>query len=385
MTSTQKALYERLCELIAEHSATYEQSAAAQIAVWEDRTLETQPLLLGCDLPPEITGPFPSYNSGETHNDKVKMLLEGMRAMLYTALACGQAVPSIRANMGCGIIPSLFPGIAPTLFDDGKMPWITSHLDRDTVRSLREKDIVLTDEFKMAMEHMAYIAEHIKGTGAYLFPLDIQGPFDTAHLVFGDPIFYAMYDDPELVHHLLNLSCYAIELGFAECLKLMPGSDKAVAHYNSLIIPRSRGGIKISEDTSTIISPAHIDEFVMPYTRRVLDFAGGGYIHYCGKNDHLFNRFICLEKVYGMNFGNPEMHDMDDILRQTAGAGKLYYGYVNRHEDEPVDAFFRRVRKAATADGKCRLLLAYNAGYDEQDEIIEMWDNIIHPQARLQL
>ena len=376
MTAAQKSLYEQLFELIAAQSAEYEKSAAAQIAVWEDRTPEEHPLLLACSLPEEITAPFPSYNSGETHNDKIKMLLEGMKAMLGTALAGGQAVPSIRANMGCGIIPSLFPGIAPTLFDDGKMPWITSHLDRDTIRSLREKDIVFTDEFKMAMEHMAYIAEHIKGTGAYVFPLDIQGPFDTAHLVFGDPIFYAMYDDPELVHHLLDLSCYAIELGFAECLKQLPGSDKTIAHYNHLIIPRSRGGIKISEDTSTIISPDHIDEYVVPYTQRVLDFAGGGYIHYCGKNDHLFKRFIGLDNVYGINFGNPDMHDMEDILRQTAEAGKIYYGGLYSNEGETTSDYFRRVRKAATVDGKCRLLLCHGTSYDQKDEVLAAWRNL---------
>jgi len=276
--------------------------------------------------------------------------------------------------MGCGIIPSLFPGIVSTIFDDGKMPWVTSHLSRDEIRGLREKDIVLTDEFKLALEHMVYIAGHVRGTGAYVFPLDIQGPFDVAHIVFGDPIFYAMYDEPQLVHHLLDLSCCAIELGFLECLKLIPGSDKAVAHYNDVAIPRSCGGIKISEDTSTIISPAHIDEFVIPYTRRVLDFAGGGYIHYCGKNEHLFNSFLGLEKVYGMNLGNPDMHNMEDILRQTAQAGKLYYGHAIMNEGEIAADYFKRMRKAATVDGKTRLLLAYETGYDKKDEVIAAWE-----------
>ena len=373
MTANEKHLYQQLYELIAKHAGDYDQRVQSQLDVWEDRLTETQPLLLRCDLPLDMADRFPGFHSGETHSDKVKMLLDGMKSMLYSSLTGAQAVPSIRANMGCGIIPSLFPGIVPTLFDDGKMPWITTHLSRDEIRRLKEKDIVLTDEFKLGLEHMVYITEHIKGTGAYVFPLDIQGPFDVAHLVYGDSIFYDLYDDPELMHHLLDLSCYAIELGFLECLKIMPDSDKVIAHYNELILPRSCGGIKLSEDTSTIISPEHIDEFVIPYTKRVLDFAGGGYIHYCGRNDHLFDSFLGLEKVRGINFGNPDMHDMEEILQRISQKGKVYYGYVTKFEGENISDYFSRVRKAATVDGKCRLLLSYNASYDEKDKIIAAW------------
>jgi len=370
MTTNEQHLYERLYELIAEHAPSYERRVQSQLAVWEDRVPEVQPLLLRCDLPLDMANLFPSFHSGETHTDKVKMLLDGMKSMLHAALAGAQAVPSIRANMGCGIIPSFFPGIAATLFDDGKMPWITNHLDRDQIRRLTVKDIGFTDELKLALEHMVFIAEHIKGSGAYMFPLDIQGPFDVAHLVYGDPIFYAMYDDPELVHHLLDLSCYAIELGFSESLKLMPDSDKVVAHYNDVILPRSCGGIKLSEDTSTIISPEHIDEFVTPYTKRVLDFAGGGYIHYCGKNDHLLDCMLGIDNVRGINFGNADMHDMVEVLKRIAKAEKVYYGHVTQYEGEGISDYFCRVQKAATVDGKCRLLLTYNTSYDKQDEII---------------
>jgi hypothetical protein len=304
------------------------------------------------------------------------MLLNGMRDMAATALSGMQAVPSIRANMGCGIFPSLFKGILPRLFDD-KMPWVVDHLDADEIRDLGEDDIVVTDEFKMALEHMAYLAEHIEGTGALVFPLDLQGPFDTAHIVYGDAIFYDMYDDPGLVHHLLNLCCRAIELGIEECFRLIPEKNGVVAHYNDVVLPKSRGGLKISEDTSTLLSLAHIDEFVIPYTDRVLSITGGGYIHYCGRNDHLFKRMLGLDRVCGLNFGNPDKHNMDAVLQTISKAGKVYYGYVPKADGEDDAAYFGRVRGAATAegDGKCRLLLQYNADYESRDAVKEAWIN----------
>ena len=374
MDDKYKALYEELCALISERAANTPASVESQIAVWEDRAPESLPLLLNVQIPQEYDLQFPTFNPGEIHNDKDKMLLYGMKHTFSALFADMQSVPSIRANMGCGIYPSLFPGILPLLFDD-KMPWIKGHLSSDQVRSLREKDIVLTDEFKLALEHMAYIAEHIKDLGVYVYPLDLQGPFDVAHLVLGDQIFYGMYDEPELIHHLMDLSCYALELGWTENLKYIPDSDRLITHYNQLVMPRSRGGAKISEDTSTLLSAHHIDEFVTPYTQRILNHTGGGYIHYCGRNDHLFKCVLEMKNAYGINFGNPDMHDMDDILQQTTEAGKVYYGDCFRREDEDLLDYFHRCRKYATSkkDGKCRLLLTLNSTCDDQYDAIRAW------------
>jgi hypothetical protein len=183
------------------------------------------------------------------------MLIAGMISMAASSLGNMQSVPSIRANMGCGIFPSLFPGILPELFDDSRMPWITRHLDKETMKKLSCDDIKLTDEFRLGLEHMAYMAEKIQGTGAYVFPMDLQDAIDVAHLVYGDQFFYDLYDDPDFINHLLDLSCRAIEIGIAECLKIIPGSDRVVAHYNQLAMPRSQGGAKYSEDTSTLLCP----------------------------------------------------------------------------------------------------------------------------------
>ena len=370
MDSQQQAWYEELYELV---TGDYSEAVEAQLAVWENRLPQRQPLLLHCALSPEQAARFPDYNYGEIHQDRAKMLLQGMKGMLSAVVAGMQSVPSLRANMGCGIFPSLFPGIEPLLFEDWRMPWVVHHLTHDEIRGLREKDIKITDEFRIALDHMAYLSEKIAGTGSFVFPLDLQGPFDTAHIVYGDQFFYDLYDEPELIHHLLELSTYAIRLGLDECLKIIPNSDRLLAHYNDVVLPRGRGGIKVSEDTSTLVSAEHIDEFVIPYTRQVLAYAGGGYIHYCGKNDHLFKRMIEQELVRGLNFGNPEKQDMDDFLCRISQADKVYYGSVPMLEGETDVAFFKRVTASATVNGKCRLLLQYYASYEERDRIREAW------------
>jgi hypothetical protein len=306
------------------------------------------------------------------------MLIAGMSAMASSTLGNMQAVPSIRANMGCSIFPSLFPGIVPELFDDQRMPWIIKHLDKETLKNLKPEDLKLTDEFKLGLEHMVYMAEKIQGTGAYVFPLDLQDAIDVAHLVYGDQFFYDLYDDPPFINHLLDLSCRAIEIGITECLKVIPCSDKVVTHYNQVALPRSLGGIKFSEDTSTLLSPEHIDEFTVPSLKRQLEFSGGGYIHFCGRNPHLFDSILSIEKVRGVNFGNPEKYDMEEVLRRVAGAGKVFYGEIPKRKEEDYKTYFSRLCTAATdSSGCCRLLLVMHAYSPENAaEIRSAWKEV---------
>jgi len=377
MEKNLKAVYEEIYGIVAGRAGEYAAAAADQCAVWEGRKPVLQPLLLQY-IPPASSNNWPKFSTREIHFDKDKMLVSQMKGMVSAALGGMQSVPSVRANMGCGIYPSLFKGIVSELFDDERMPWITKHLDKETLQKMKPSDIKLTDEFKLGLEHMVYQAEKLQGTGAYVYPLDLQDAIDIAHLVYGDNFFYDLYDDPDFINHLLDLACTAIELGVNECLKVIPDSDKIVTHYNQLAMPRSGGGMKFSEDTSTLLSPEHIEEFTVPSLKRQLDFTGGGYVHFCGYNNHLLDACIGTEKVRGVNFGNPEKYDMEEVLRKVAKAGKVFYGKIPRKQDEELKPYFTRLCKAATdSNGCCRLLLVMNVSTMEQiQEIKRVWKEV---------
>ena len=376
-----KDVYDELYGMTAARAGEYEAAAEDQCAVWEGRKPKQQPLLLHCS-PGASAKTWPNFTTREIHFDRDKMLISQMKGMASAALGGMQSVPSVRANMGCGIYPSLFPGIVSELFDDERMPWITKHLDRETIAKLKPEDIRLTDEFKLGLEHMVYMAEKIKGTGAYVFPLDLQNAVDIAHLVYGDNFFYELYDDPDFINHLMDLSCRAIEVGFAECLKVIPGSDKIVTHYNQLAMPRSGGGMKFSEDTSTLLSPEHIAQHTIPSLKRLLDSTGGGYVHWCGYNTHLLDACMETEKVRGINFGNPEKYRMEEVLARCAKAGKVYYGGLPKNTDEDYKAYFTRLCKAATdSSGRCWLLLAMHASDPAQAEEIRKAWNAVNPKT----
>ena len=346
-----------------------EAAEARQLAFWENNS-HAIPLLLSANVSEGQNMGLKRHNLKEIHFDSQKMLENELLGALRAVYGRADAVPSVRANMGCSVFPSLL-GVTPRLFED-MMPWVKEHLSKEQILQMKPADIQICNDFEIALNHMAYMRDKLQDSPLRIFPPDLQGPFDMAHIVYGDDIFYDIYDDPEFVHYLLDLCCHAIIFGMEKCLPLMYGSDKLIAHYSSLVMPRSMGGLKISEDTSTLLSPDTIDEFVVPYTKRVLDRFGGGYIHYCGKNDHLYKAMLGIDNAYGLNFGNPEMHDMDTVLSEIANAGKVYFGYVNPLPGEPEREFFTRVQRASSG----RLLLTYNAEDRNPAEILKTWIQI---------
>jgi hypothetical protein len=372
----------RRIELVKEHIETTigmlrqykEQSqhaAKMQLAVWNKEKIKTPPLLLTCPPENEEIKRYPMTDMKEIHDSLEKMLVSELKGVIGVVRASAEAVPSIRANMGCGIFPSLF-GVKQELFED-KMPWIQEHISKEQLKRMKATDLVISDEFKMGLEHMAFMAEQLEGTGCLVYPMDLQGAVDTAHLVYGDGFFYDLYDDPKFIHHLLDLSCEAIIIGMEECLKVIPGSNEYVAHYNSLVIPRTKGGLKISEDTSTLLSKDHIEEFVLPYLDRILSHFSGGYVHYCGRNQHLFNAVIDNPLVYGINFGNPEMHDMKEVLQRCSHNGKVYYGAIYKDKDDSIEEYFTRLLNASNNGGMCNLLLQYSCKIEERNDVLSAW------------
>ena len=356
---------DRILKCFEAKSKHFEEAEKRQLEFWESGG-GPLPLLLMTDA----THDMGTFNSKEIHYDSEKMFISEVLKALRALNGGGEAVPSVRANMGCSVYPSLL-GVAPQLFED-KMPWVTEHLTREQIVAIKPESIKISGDFKTAIKHMSYMKSRLGNSPIRIYPPDLQGPFDMAHIVYGDAIFYDMYDDPTLVHYLLDLCCHAIILGFEASMAVIPDSEELVAHYNNLVIPRSKGGLKISEDTSTLLSRDAIDEFVVPYTRRILDYFGGGYIHYCGKNNHLFEAMLELDKAHGINFGNPEMHDMDEILGKIAKADMIYYGAINQLPGETERDFFLRVRKAS--DDK--LLLVKDVGSRDASEILRIWRGI---------
>jgi len=355
-----------------------EKAIKRQTAVWRGEQTAIPALALSCGLTEEQNSWIPYYNYKEIHFDSEKMFMNGLRDVLTSVNGSYGAVPSMRANMGCGIIPSLF-GAQQRLFED-KMPWLIDHVKKEDIKKEYGFNINDSEEFAAAMRHMEYMAETLRENNLkniFVFPLDLQGAVDTAHLIYGDAVFYDFYDDPEFAHHLLDKSCEAVEFSMNECFKRIGRSGEYVAHYNAFIIPKELGGLKISEDTTTLLSPALIDEFAKPYLHRILEKFNGGYVHYCGKNDYLLNILFGEPLVRGINFGNPEKQDMTKVLAKCRDTRKIYVGGVNKKDGESHFDFFKRILEPSydSKTGCFYIIPEYWCGLNERDKVIGEFEN----------
>ena len=116
----------------------------------------------------------------------------------------------------------------------------------------------------------------------------------------------------------------------------------AGCHGNFLWMDGS--GVRACEDSSTLLPPAAVDEFVIPYLQKALEPFGGGWVHYCGNNARLLNALIDdAPAVRGINFGNPERHDHTTLLPRLVAKGKFYVGMWPRNADEDIPAYFTRI------------------------------------------
>lgn len=366
MLPEMRYIEQELLPMLRERAAKHEKSARKQLSQWKGEKGVCSLLLHVTDAP-EIQK-LPVYNNEEIHYGVEKMFVSQLRAALTSALADGDAVPSVRANVGCGALCTLFGGLKQTFFAD-KMPWLLAHMTADEIMETTVLDLKESDEFKLGLEQMQYMKEMLKGTGIGLFPMDLQGPIDMAHLFLGDEFFYLLYDDPEVVYRALELSVAAGVYAMEKCFQIIDPKEW-VCHYNELILPVETP-LKISEDTSTLLCGEHLEKYMKPYTERLLTYFGGGYIHYCGDNKHLLTIAPRIENGIGMNFGNPERHDAAQVLSELGSLGRCYYGRF------PGMTPAEQARLARQENGWYNTFVTEHCRMDEQQRVIDEFNEAI--------
>jgi hypothetical protein len=183
------------------------------------------------------------------------------------------------------------------------------------------------------------------GDALAIYCMDTQGPFDLAHLMIGDALFYEMTDDPPFVHHLMEL-CLELGIRTHTWMKEITGEPRTAMHHSNAIYTES-AGIRICEDTTALLGPEQIAEFAIPYSRRLAAHFGGAWVHYCGRNDHLTDAVCATPEFAGINFGFIPGHEHDhsfeaDMARCQAGK-TVYFGHWPLLPGETGEAYLRRI------------------------------------------
>ena len=168
---------------------------------------------------------------------------------------------------------------------------------------------------------------------------DNQGPLNIAlNLVGLERLVIWMAEEPGVVHELMDF-CTTVLVDWVRLQKERAGAPMtggAFPHFTPL--PPEAGGVWISDDDSTVLSPRLYREFVVPYNGRVLTAFGGGTLHYCGDGDHQLENYLATDGLVGINAWC--MGHFDQLVRAQGLFGDRVTIMVGDYTPLEPDAYF---------------------------------------------
>ena len=213
-------------------------------------------------------------------------------------------VPHIQPQGGVTVFASAF-GCKVDFFEH-TLPWAHPVIGADDAPS-RVLELPAPDVHDGQLGAMLEFTEQFVHETAGRYPVamtDLQGPLDTAYLVWEPSAFMvAMYEHPREVHHLMRLVTDLIvsyvKEQRARCPEFIP------CHFPPLWLPDGRG-IAISDDGLAVISPNLYRDFCLPYVNELSEEFGGVMIHSCGSFSHQLDNLAQVRDLRGINFGASE-------------------------------------------------------------------------------
>jgi len=328
-----KSLIPYLDDLERRIDADEEQRLLDEYQSFFDGKLEKGPFRPAKRSPKPSGLDWPDVFINDALDDLELMILSQLKQCNGVLTNGGNMMMFVRPNYGTGILPSMI-GCKNFIMDRDKntLPNVYPlEGGEDAIKRLIESG--KPDLYKGWGANVWNVAEifcEIKEK----YPLfsqfvrfeqpDCQGPLDVCELVWGSDIFYAFFDEPDLVHGLLN---YVTELfisvlgRYREYLPLTGG-------FATFLPCLYRGGAAIRNDSLMNISADMHREFAMPYDQRIFTHYNGGLIHFCGKGDHFIEEMSKLNGLNAVQLSQPELNDMEIIFRNTIDKGINLFVYT---------------------------------------------------------
>ncbi len=395
---------DQLLDLLEVDAVRVERGRRRQAAVWRRESPDGVPILLGrsesrqvmdrvgpqclrlCEHQLRGGRPVPEYHDFDHYtlrqqfDNPEAMLTESLWDIIGWARSPGDQQLSLRPNFGVGTVASIFG--CGTDMREHEMPWVA---DRPPKERLLDVDFDRLDESGLIPRVIAFVRlarETLKGfPQVRVFMPDFQGPMGTAFLLRQQDIFLDMLDDEAFFRRLMD-TVTEVFIRLTRRLKQELGEPLDSGWHGSLYM--ADGGVRVVDDVSIMLSPEQYREFSLPYVRRCLEPFGGGWIHSCGDISHLLGACLETPEIRGINFGEPQYYDFDELLPRFAAAGKFCYGGPVRRPGEPVSAYLRRTAGALRG---CRNTLIFIPRYGGPDmsegdwpdpaETVETWQHCV--------
>jgi hypothetical protein len=238
--------------------------------------------------------------------DPAEMLKGELDAILSHLEIEDDFIPTVRVQFGTPQVAAAFG--AEILVLEDSLPAAKTHPLSKIEEVLKWKKPALdAGWFGKVKEYTDFYKANLPD-GIVIQHPDIQGPFNTAHLVRGDDIFTDFYDNPAAVERLLDLvTDYMIDL--VPHLKRMISQDREWFHDWGGFW---QGTARISNCSMQMISPDFYMQYIFPRDKRLMEAIGGGRIHYCGRTREVLKRFLDLPGISAVDYDH-RYHDLEEL------------------------------------------------------------------------
>jgi hypothetical protein len=332
------------------------ESEAVQQALWEGRPFTRLPCIVSMPTPPD----WPSYSFTQCWDDIEKNFMSGMGQVYAGALLRDDRVCQIEPNYGCVQIPELF-GVPSHVTDEGS----SMSAGLNDTEKVREIVAAGVPSFDSALNRKAEAFEDFTrevlsqyeklSQCVHLNLPDLNGPFDLACLIWGRGILTALYDEPELVESLMDLSTETyIQYGTYHKRRIGDSMDSAWHSCGVLLV---HGGVRVSDDSAILVSGEVFRRLIKPRTLRAFAPFHGGWTHFCGNGNHFLGELLDMEPVHYLHLGNPDDHDLLEIARRIAGKAKILVW----------SGSLARIREACEITGYTRIISLPENRYGAKD------------------
>ena len=318
---------------------------------WREETFSPTPRKAA---PPQVHWPQVSVN--EAIADFDSMLLQQFKTCSDVLGAGGTNRLCVRCNYGTAILPSLFGCETFSLSDEANtLPTSRSLGGRDRIRAAVDAGVPdirggiggrvfeTAQRFGEVFDKYPVIARNVA-----LYHPDVQGPIDAAEVIWGSDMFYAFYDDPDLLRRLMELVTETYIAFMRRWYELVPPGGEYSTHWGFL----HSGRLVIRNDSLMNLSPEIYTDYVRPLDQRIFDeFGGAGVIHFCGRGDHYIEQMSQMRGLAGINMSEPHLNDMQAIYRNTVDKGIKILG-LDRQAAETAGRSLRGQVHVCDASGQ---------------------------------
>ena len=285
-------------------------------------------------------------------------------------------IPCVRPNLGVIFVPAMM-GLEYRL-PEGAMPWPGDPLSREAIRTAHKDEIA--DSETMQLAEAFYAIHRTSGEEEVVaYQADTQGIFDIAHLLYGEEIFYEL-PNPECsswIKELLDLS-REFYVQTTLCMKKMLGETNTSmihGHGTSQGVFFPNAGVRSSEDTVTLISPAMIEELILPQIQQSTEILGGIFTHFCGKHPTLLEQLCSMDVIHAIDLGNPEYYDTRQVMEVCAKTNTVLHSRIAAEPEETWQAYVQRLAGLVRETG-ARLILrpiVVPETREECEEMLRFW------------